>query len=196
MDEGSIASGEGLVIGETQRGRSVFAAKDFDAGSFIIEFGGERFSREEYMALVVPDNNHFLQIDHNVFLGPTVTADNFINHSCDPNCGLRIDDGRAYLFAIRTIQRGEEISFDYSTSMDENFWEMECRCESPSCRGRIRDFRHLPADTRERYMALGAVPGFILAGLERTPDIAAMAAGPGAGFPPSADEQPAPQSAF
>ncbi|MBP7605347.1 MAG: SET domain-containing protein-lysine N-methyltransferase [Spirochaetes bacterium] len=188
MEEGSIASGEGLVIGETPRGRSVFAVRDFTAGSFIIEFGGERFSREEYMGLVVPENNHFLQIDRSVFLGPTATADNFINHSCDPNCGFRVDDGRAYLFAIRPIRAGEEITFDYSTSMDEDFWEMNCRCGCAACRGRVRDFRHLPAETRERYMALGAVPGFILAGLAETPAIAGVIVESGAGYSPSADE--------
>ncbi|MCU0843896.1 MAG: SET domain-containing protein-lysine N-methyltransferase [Spirochaetes bacterium] len=174
MEEGSIALGEALIIGQTVRGRSVFAPRDFGAGSFIIEFGGERFGRDEYISLVDPDNNHFLQIDRNLFLGPTETADNFINHSCDPNCGLRVEAGRAYLFAIRPIAGGDEITFDYSTSMDEDFWEMRCRCGSAACRGRVGDFKHLPVETRDRYMALGAVPEFILSGLGNKPAVAGM----------------------
>lgn len=188
MEEGSIASGEGLLIGQTARGRSVFALRDFGAGSFIIEFGGERFSRDEYIRRVDPDNNHFLQIDRNLFLGPTETADNFINHSCDPNCGLRVRSGRAYLFAIRPITAGDEITFDYSTSMDEDFWEMCCQCGSAACRGKVRDFKHLPAEARNRYMALGAVPEFILSGLMPGTAIPGMILETRAntGFPPSA----------
>ncbi|HSV95837.1 MAG TPA: SET domain-containing protein-lysine N-methyltransferase [Spirochaetota bacterium] len=174
MEEGLISSGERLAIGQTGRGRSVFALEDFGAGSCIIEFGGGRFSRNEYISHVDPDNNHFLQIDRNLFLGPTETADNFINHSCDPNCGLKIEAGRAYLFAIRQIAAGDEITFDYSTSMDEDFWEMRCQCSSAACRGRVRDFKHLPVETRNRYITMGAVPEFILSGLGNEAAVAGM----------------------
>ena len=188
MKEGSIASCESLITGQTMRGRSVFAQRGFGAGSFVIEFGGDRFSRDEYISRVDPGNNHFLQIGRNLFLGPTETADNFINHSCDPNCGLRVEAGRAYLFAIRPIAAGDEITFDYSTSMDEDFWEMRCQCGSTVCRGRIRDFRHLPAEVRDRYLSMGAVPEFVLSALADKPAVTGMIVETraGAGFSPAA----------
>src|SRR5665213_3496252 len=40
-----------------------------------------------------------------------------INHSCAPNAGIR---GKNELFALRAIQKGEELSYDYSTVVGKN----------------------------------------------------------------------------
>ncbi len=82
----------------------------------------------------------------------------FANHSCDPNAGV-VDSRR--LVALRDIAPGQEIRFDYSTTMDENFWTMRCRCGVPGCRGTIGDFQALPPEVRRRYLDLGVVPRFI-----------------------------------
>lgn len=38
-----------------------------------------------------------------------------VNHSCDPNCGIRVNDTGAHDFvARRTIDTDEEITFDYA----------------------------------------------------------------------------------
>ena len=63
---------------------------------------------------------------------------------------------------IREIAPGEQILFDYSTTMDEDNFEFECLCGSPKCRGRIRDFKHLPMVLRRRYNELGIVPRYNL----------------------------------
>jgi len=55
------------------------------------------------------------------------------NHSCDPNtvfAGLNV-------VALRDIERGEELTIDYSTFCDERMPEFECECGSKNCRGRI-----------------------------------------------------------
>lgn len=162
MDEESAKPLPDLLIRTTGKGKSVFASRDFPIGEFIIEFRGKLYNREEYLKKVNPKNNHFLQIDTNLYLGPTRTADNYINHCCDPNAGMVIRSGKAMLFAIRPIARGEEITFDYSTSMDEDYWEMDCNCESIHCRKRVRDFKYLPESTREHYINLGIVPQFVI----------------------------------
>jgi SET domain len=42
-------------------------------------------------------------------LGPKV------NHSCDPNCGVRLNDGQAFDFVARQpIAAGQELTFDYA----------------------------------------------------------------------------------
>ena len=84
--------------------------------------------------------------------------DRYLNHSCDPNAGI-VDNRR--LVAIRAIAAGEEIRFDYSTTMAEDFWTLECRCGSPLCRGTVTDFRLLPSEVKQRYLELGVVQGFI-----------------------------------
>lgn len=64
--------------------------------------------------------------------------------------------------AIKDIEKGEEITWDYSTTMDEDIWEMDCNCGSKKCRKRIRDFKYLPKEIKERYVKLGIVPDYNL----------------------------------
>jgi SET domain-containing protein len=149
-------------ISTTHKGLGVFAARPISRGDRVLEFRGDRCSKEEYKSCNDPDNCHFLQIDDDTYLGPSGEADDFVNHSCDPNCGVRYSGGRIFLYAIRDIAKGEELTFDYSTTMDEDHWEMECRCGSKQCRGTVRDFKHLPDHVQKRYMDLKIVPPFIL----------------------------------
>ena len=58
------------------------------------------------------------------------------NHSCDPNCETWIEDDRVYVYAIRDIELGEELTFDYGFGVDT--WEDHpCRCGSENCVGYI-----------------------------------------------------------
>lgn len=57
----------------------------------------------------------------------------FINHSCTPNCYSHIVDGVIWIRAARTIQPGEELSYDYHT---DGAAEIPCQCV-PHCRQRL-----------------------------------------------------------
>jgi hypothetical protein len=82
----------------------------------------------------------------------------YSNHSCDPNGGL---NGKLQMVALRDIQAGEEICWDYSTWMMERHWEMKCYCGSPQCRQVVRDFDLLPVHVQSRYLQLQIVAPFI-----------------------------------
>jgi len=82
----------------------------------------------------------------------------FVNHSCAPNAAVVSDTS---LMSIRRIEAGEEICFDYSTTVSDG-WTMPCRCGSPNCRGLIVAFQLLPERLRRRYALLGQVQHFIL----------------------------------
>lgn len=151
-----------LMIRETEKGRAVFAGSDIRAGEVVCEFTGPTYTMAEYLELHDPENNHFVQIDEDRFMGPSGNADDLINHSCNPNGGLTCRDGKVFYIAIRDIKQGEELSFDYSTTMDEDCWEMDCLCGDAACRGKVRDFKHLPADLRKKYIDLQVVMPFIV----------------------------------
>jgi histone-lysine N-methyltransferase SUV39H len=84
-------------------------------------------------------------VDGQYFGGPS----RFINHSCDPNCGIYVvsyDKNNTYLyelafFALRQIAAGEELTFDYCAGMAEQDVEanvdadsIPCKCGSAQCR--------------------------------------------------------------
>jgi SET domain-containing protein len=53
----------------------------------------------------------------------------FINHSCRPNCWWEVVDKTIWIRASRTIQPGEELTYDYATIGDHT---IKCRCR-PDC---------------------------------------------------------------
>lgn len=58
-----------------------------------------------------------------------------MNHSCQPNCYLRIIADRIEVYTLRTISAGSELTVDYVETPHPN--GMQCRCGAPSCRGMI-----------------------------------------------------------
>lgn len=162
-----------LEVRPTRFGKGVFARKEIKAGERILQFRGRIYSRKEYLSKVNPVKCHYMQIGDDAFLGPTTTPDNFVNHCCEPNAGLKIENGKAFLLAIRSIHPEEEITFDYSTSMAEDHWEMDCACGAPSCRSRVRDFKYLARPLQLQYINLGIVPDFVIrsAGLSNPNDL-------------------------
>jgi SET domain-containing protein len=128
-------------------GLGVFAARRIRKGTRIVEYLGERISHREAdrrHANKSPDDNHtFLYIvDRAVVIDAGTNGNDarFINHGCDPNCESVTEDRRIYIEAIRTIQPGEELKYDYSIGRDRedppNIDEIyACRCGADDCRG-------------------------------------------------------------
>jgi hypothetical protein len=143
-------------IGDCGLGRGLFAVAGFHANDLILVLKGPRYEREDPIH-ETPEGANLLQTGRRTYIllrEPGVYA----NHSCDPNAGIRAN---RRLVAIRDIAAGEEIRFDYSTTMDEDYWTLDCRCGAACCRGRVTDFHQLPDEVRGRYLALDVVQGFI-----------------------------------
>jgi hypothetical protein len=120
------------------------------AGTSVATFGGTAMSRVDFSQYEADRRSRSLQVDTNViFLGPpSREPGDSINHSCEPNCGMR---NATTIVAMRDIAVGEELTFDYAMSDASDYNEFNCNCGTSLCRGRIRadDWR---LDTlRHRY---------------------------------------------
>jgi hypothetical protein len=146
-----------VEVGSSPLGRGVFAKQSFRPGQPILVLTGPVLDHAEVLALG-GDRAYALQIGPDAYLD-TMPPGRFANHSCDPNAGLVND---RVLIALRPIEVGEEIRFDYSTTMSKDHWTTECRCGQPTCRRVILDFHHLPPITQNRYLQLGIVQRFIV----------------------------------
>ena len=60
-----------------------------------------------------------------------------INHSCDPNCEVLGEGLKVWVYAMRNINKGDELSYDYGFSFDEDFRQFPCKCGSKNCIGYI-----------------------------------------------------------
>ena len=87
--------------------------------------------------------------------------DDLVNHSCNPNTGLYQISGDTYLLALRSIAIDEELSFDYSTSMVDEPWSMECACGEAACRGTVGNFLDMPTATQAYYASMSTLPAHV-----------------------------------
>lgn len=58
----------------------------------------------------------------------------YLNHSCEGNCGFN-DDGD--FVAIKDVNSGEELTYDYGLAESNPNFAMNCTCGSGHCRKRI-----------------------------------------------------------
>ncbi len=98
------------------------------------------------------NNSHASQIgEHEYVLHAGLI--NMVNHSCDPNCGIRVNETGAHDFvAIRNISINEEIAFDYAMrNYGVDYFPKQCMCGSKRCRGRITGWKDLPDEIKKEY---------------------------------------------
>jgi uncharacterized protein len=130
------------------QGRGVFARRRIGEGTRIIEYTGEVISDEEadrrYEDRTMPRHHTFLfSLDDGRCIDGAVGGNDarFINHSCQPNCQAVESGGRIWIEAIRPIEAGEELTYDYAyarSECDEALTALYvCRCRAPGCRGTI-----------------------------------------------------------
>ena len=150
-----------FAVRETHLGKAVFAAQGFSAGEPIVAFTGRRLASDRLPRRLSGRTDRFVQIARDAYLGPSGAIDDLINHSCAPNAGLRFDEGAPMLVAIRPIAEGEEISWDYSTTLADPSWRMACACGAPECRGTVAAFDTLPPERQRWYLAQGLVAPYL-----------------------------------
>ena len=149
-------SGEELVcIQDSKFGKGIFAKENLAKGTIILKIKGPHLNFTE--TLEMNEESYCLQVGIDQYIIPQGSF-RYSNHSCDPNAGINF---RFELVALRDIRRGEEICWDYSTSMLERHWTMDCNCGSPLCRALIADFDLLPKQIQQFYRRKGIVLPFI-----------------------------------
>ncbi|MBI1922752.1 SET domain-containing protein [Candidatus Poribacteria bacterium] len=148
-----------FITQETPKGKGVFTSAPIRAGEFLFSYRGSGPLLTYPEAKGPSREAYCLQIGHDKYIWTTQSPQCYVNHSCEPNTGLR---NVTELYALCDIKAGEEVTYDYSATMNEDDWEMDCRCGAPSCRGRIRDFKYLSRELQQRYLQLGIVAAFCL----------------------------------
>ena len=120
------------------QGTGGFARHDIANGTRIIEYLGEKITKEESLVRCEKNNEYIFalgdteDLDGNVDWNPA----RFLNHSCAPNCEAQLEDGHIWVVAIREIRAGEELTFNYGYDL-EDYREHPCKCGAPGCVGYI-----------------------------------------------------------
>jgi SET domain-containing protein len=143
-------------------GHGVFALRRIRKGTTVVEYLGERVSHAEadarYEDKDPHDNHTFLfTVDARTVIDAGVGGNEarFINHGCDPNCASTTVKRRVFIEAIRTIQPGEELAYDYQIQRDADDEPdvdevYACRCGAATCRGSMLEPKPKPRPRKRK----------------------------------------------
>jgi SET domain-containing protein len=128
-------------------GKGVFALQPIAEGERIVEYLGQRITWREALRRhphdpSQPNHTFYFHIDDKTVIDGNVDGNSarWINHSCAPNCEAEDDGGRIFVRALRDLQPGEELFFDYGLVLEGRHTpaikrDYACHCGSPRCRG-------------------------------------------------------------
>ena len=120
----------------------LYANRDIKKGTRIVEYKGKIISvkRSELdpkfdngKAIYLFNINKRFDLDGDFKFN---TA-RLINHSCNPNCEVFGVGLKIWVFAMKNIKKGDELSYDYGFSFDKDFKKYPCKCRSKNCAGFI-----------------------------------------------------------
>lgn len=121
-------------------GHGLFAAKRIPKGQAFLEYGGYKVPKRVGSALTEAQwaNGHVTVFTLNkrwdLDGSPEWNIARLANHSCDPNAESQIENAkRIWIVARRTIQKGEEITYDYGFDFVNP--PVPCRCGAKKCVG-------------------------------------------------------------
>jgi SET domain-containing protein len=165
----AVASDKPLArVAPAQIGLGLFATKSIRAGETIMRIDGRVVHHSVlWRRQGTKFSANCLRYGPKTYLDPGDGSGRYLNHSCDPNAGLRKSNNRLFLFAAKRVAAGSEITIDYSTTIgDDDIWTMRCKCGSLVCRKTIRNLGSLPDELKRSYVKRGLVPMYIMRTLD------------------------------
>lgn len=135
-----------LYVSESRnRNKGVFTTTEIAAGDLILVLKG--------VICEYPDK-YTIQLGRDIHLSAKSGIQDFINHSCSPNCA--IDNRKRILYAIKPISSGEELTFDYCTTEKLCAVPFLCNCGAANCYGTVRGFTCLNDEQKRRIAGYAA----------------------------------------
>lgn len=139
-----------IRVGKSRiEGRGVFAKRRIPRGTRIIEYAGDHVPILGLLRQLdegTPSRTYVFALDDTTAIDGARNGNDarFFNHSCDPNCEPYIFDGHVYIYAMRDVPRGEELTFDYrlgpadpAASPGQDTAGYRCGCGAVNCRGTL-----------------------------------------------------------
>jgi len=124
--------GKKVKVGRAAKGAGLglFADENITKGDYIIDYVGEILPNAQCEDH--PGKYLFEVDDH--FTVDGASRDNiarYVNHACKPNTEVEIDRGEIKIYALKNIEKGEEITYDYGKEYFNEFIKpIGCRCQT------------------------------------------------------------------
>ncbi len=126
-------SARSFRVGRALTGLGLLATKPIKRRVTIATYRGRRMTSEEADRLEARGSRYMFTVNKRVTIdgSPRWNVARYINHSCKPNAESVGRNGGIVIVALRRIEPGEEITYDYGKEYLEYFLEEGgCRCDS------------------------------------------------------------------
>ena len=133
-----------------EKGWGSFVDERVNKGETVAAFGGWVIERATLATMSDDRQGRAIQIDHDLYLvsGETPESGDMLNHACEPNCGMV---GSQVLVAMRDIEPGEELTFDYAMCDASDYDEFTCLCGASTCRGLVTGMDWRKPELQAKY---------------------------------------------
>ena len=156
------------IVASVRNGMGLVATRTFRPRQTIMKIVGRVVAADVLWNRGGAFADNCFRFGPETYLDPGNENGRFVNHSCEPNAGIRKSNNQLFLFAANPIASGDEIVIDYSTILgDDDIWNMRCNCGTAACRRTIRRFGSLPLALKRYYLRQGLVPKYIISTLEQ-----------------------------
>ena len=118
-------------------GQGLFAAQDIPKGTRIIQYIGARIPKAASAERLAQGNTYIFAFNERYDIDGKMLKNKarYINHSCEPNCEAVVTKRPIWIVALRDIQAGEELSYNYGLTAKQ----YRCCCGAKNCCGYILD---------------------------------------------------------
>ncbi len=130
----ATSSNKPYRVGRSKTGLGLFATKPIKKGTRIIRYFGpildSRIPEQDEI-----ENKYLFELNGRWTIDGSVRKNlaRYINHSCRPNAesDVRPRERKVYIRAIKNIEPGEEINYDYGTDYFKAYLKpIGCKCDS------------------------------------------------------------------
>ncbi len=129
-----ISSSKPYRIGRSKTGLGLFATRKIKKGTKIIRYFGPMLDSKNKKHDDI-DNKYLFEINNRWTIDGSVRKNiaRYINHACKPNAESDVSSRKrkVVIRAIKAIEPGEEINYDYGTDYFKIFLKpIGCKCEA------------------------------------------------------------------
>jgi uncharacterized protein len=139
-------------IGRSATGLGLFATKPIKRAAYIATYRGRRISSEEADRREARGARYMFELNKRWVIdgSPRWNVARYINHSCRPNAKPVGRKGGIVLAALRQIEPGEEITYNYGREYLKSFLDNGgCRCAACRKKKAIQRRRTHPRGKRK-----------------------------------------------
>ena len=130
-----IMSSRSFRLGRSVTGLGLFATKPIKRGAYIATYRGRRIATEEADRRAARGASYMFEVNKRWTIdgSPLWNVARYINHSCRPNAKPVGRKGGIVIVALRQIEAGEEITYDYGREYLKCFLN-DGGCHCAACR--------------------------------------------------------------